>query len=263
MYYPGSKERIARDVLFYVLRGRNGRPYVEPFMGGANIMSNVAQAPRYGNDVNPYLISMWQALQRGWIPPDHVTEQEYTDIKNDKEHHDPALVGYAGFVCSFNACWFAGYRGVVTRVRTNRSGERVQENQQQYARNHLMRQVPAMAGVVLSSGSYSSMVIPHGSIVMCDPPYRDVAMPYLEKTFDSDAFWQWARHIAHTDAIIFTTEYTAPDDFISIWEESASPIGGTRYGNIHANKLFVHESQYATLDTSPPTPTPLPRMRIP
>lgn len=258
MQYPGSKERIAGAILFYMLKNRKGGPYVEPFMGGANVMSRVT-GNRYGNDINEYLIHMWQALQKGWIPPEFVGERLYTKIKADKEQYNPALVGYVGFVCSFNSFWFSGYRGIVTRARTDNKGNRIRENQQQYARNHLMKQVPSMVGVTLSHGPYTNMEILSNSLVYCDPPYKDVSMPYVQTDFDSNEFWDWVRSVAK-HSLVFVTEYTAPEDFVPMWTETIQPIGGTLFGSLHPNKLFVHSSQIDNLDTVPPT---IPKMVIP
>jgi DNA adenine methylase len=259
MYYPGSKERIAHAILFYILKGRNGRPYVEPFMGGANVMSNVSGV-RYGNDINPYLISMWQALQSGWVPPQFVDSATFEEVKAHPDRYDPAFVGYVGFVCSFNSNWFSGYRGIVTRTRVDRNGVRLKENQQEWARNHLMRQVPNMIGVTLSYGEYTDMHIPDGSIVYCDPPYADVSKPYISDEFDTNSFWQWVRGMSLTDSTVFITEYTAPDDFTCIWEENIRPVGGTMHGNIQPNKLYVHQSKIHVIDTTLPT---IPKLKVP
>lgn len=259
MQYPGSKERIAGAILFYILKNRNGAPYIEPFMGGANVMSRVETGKRCGNDINFYLIQMWQALQEGWIPPEFVSEHMYVQVKNNKWKYDPALVGYVGFVCSFNSFWFSSYRGIVTRARIDNQGNRIKENQQHYARNHLMKQVHNMVGVLLSNGQYIDMSVPNGSIVYCDPPYKDVSMPYIEQSFDSDQFWNWVKDVAK-HSLIFVTEYTAPEDFVAIWTETIRPIGGTLYGSMHPNKLFVHRSQVGAIDTEPPF---IPKLVIP
>jgi len=204
---------------------------------------------------------MWRELQKGWIPPEFIDEQTYQHIKENKEKYDPALTCYAGFVCSFNSFWFSGYRGLVTRVRTDTSGNRVQENQQQYARNHLLKQIPNMTNVVLSCSTYENMYIPDNSIIYCDPPYFDVSQPYIERGFDSTMFWEWVRFLTTSkhNYIVYITEYTAPDDFVSIFEERINPIGGTLYGSLQPNRLFVHSSQIDKIDTTPPQ---MPRIQL-
>jgi DNA adenine methylase len=79
MKYMGSKGRHAREILPLILRSRmDGQPYVEPFVGGFNVIDKV-EGIRFGNDNHPYLISLFKAVQNGWEPPTSVSEQEYAD----------------------------------------------------------------------------------------------------------------------------------------------------------------------------------------
>ena len=69
MKYMGSKNRIAKHILPIMLAERKeGQFWVEPFVGGANMIDKV-DGNRIGADFNEYLISLWQELQKGWIPP--------------------------------------------------------------------------------------------------------------------------------------------------------------------------------------------------
>ena len=68
MKYLGSKANHADDILKIVLAGRKpGQTYVEPFVGGANVISRVPQeqGPRIGADINPYMIALHKAQQQG------------------------------------------------------------------------------------------------------------------------------------------------------------------------------------------------------
>ena len=71
MKYVGSKARISRHIL-PIIQGaidRNGiETYVEPFVGGGNLIDKVHCQNRIGYDNNEYLIGFWQALQTGWNP---------------------------------------------------------------------------------------------------------------------------------------------------------------------------------------------------
>ena len=51
----GSKNRIAKEILPIMLNEREERVWVEPFVGGANMIDKV-QGQRIGADINPYLI---------------------------------------------------------------------------------------------------------------------------------------------------------------------------------------------------------------
>ena len=89
MKYVGSKARISRHIL-PIIQGaidRNGiETYVEPFVGGGNLIDKVHCQNRIGYDNNEYLIGFWQALQTGWNPGTVPMSKElYTQIKDYKE----------------------------------------------------------------------------------------------------------------------------------------------------------------------------------
>ena len=81
MKYLGSKNRIVKHILPIILKDRvDGQYYVEPFVGGANVIDKV-KGNRIGADKNEYMIALLQKLQSGWKPPKYVTKDEYTPLK--------------------------------------------------------------------------------------------------------------------------------------------------------------------------------------
>ena len=72
MVYQGSKARLSKDlapIINKLISDNNIEVYVEPFVGGANMIQHIVCDRRIGNDYNKYLIAMFQRLQAGWIPP--------------------------------------------------------------------------------------------------------------------------------------------------------------------------------------------------
>ena len=97
MKYMGSKARHAKELLPIILQGRReGQWYVEPFVGGANMIDKVA-GNRLGSDYNEYLVAMWQAVAGGWMPPASVPEELYLEIKANRDKYPKELVAYVGF----------------------------------------------------------------------------------------------------------------------------------------------------------------------
>ena len=84
MKYMGSKNRIAKHLLPIMLENRNGRTWVEPFVGGANMIDKV-DGKRIGADFNEYVISLFTGIQNGFIPPNEVSEQEYKQARLNRE----------------------------------------------------------------------------------------------------------------------------------------------------------------------------------
>lgn len=111
MIYLGSKNRLSKHIApiiqSYVDKGCNG--YIEPFVGGANMIDKIKCDNRIGSDVDKYVIAALQGLQDGLEPPREVSKELYEDIKNNKDKYSDFLVGYIGYELSFGAKWFGGY----------------------------------------------------------------------------------------------------------------------------------------------------------
>ena len=80
MIYTGSKRRIAKEIIPIMTKNRGERTWVEPFVGGANLIDKI-DGRRIGADSNEYLIALLRKLQTGWLPPTEISEQEYKTIK--------------------------------------------------------------------------------------------------------------------------------------------------------------------------------------
>lgn len=86
---------------------RGDRVFWEPFCGGLSVSVRLAaHGPGIVSDANPALISMYQAVRDGWVPPEHVTREEYQAARTLPDS-DP-LKGFIGFGCSFGGKWFGG-----------------------------------------------------------------------------------------------------------------------------------------------------------
>lgn len=215
MKYMGSKARFAKAIYTKVceLSPRKGRAWVEPFAGGMNMICEVPHehGPRYANDCNKYLISMFKALANGWIPPKTVSREFYEKCRRFDE--EPHVVGYVGFNCSYSGKWFGGYAGEVqTAVGTIR-------NYQEEAFRHMQKQIVKLNEVWYSSDSYCEMAIPENSIVYCDPPYEGTTG--YKDDFNHTAFWNWVREISK-EHDVFISEYNAPEDFECVWQNVAT-----------------------------------------
>lgn len=116
MKYMGSKARLSKDlapIINKIISDNDINTYIEPFVGGANMIQNINCNRKIGLDNNIYLISMWNALLSGWNPPEKITKEEYNDIKDNKDSYPKELVSITGFCATYNAKWFGGYAGIV------------------------------------------------------------------------------------------------------------------------------------------------------
>ncbi len=233
MKYIGSKNKHAKEILQFVLKNRKfNQYYVEPFIGGANIIDKV-QNPRIGNDNNHYLIALLQKLQEDWLPPKEITEEDYYEIKENQLYCSDALLGYVGFQLSYGAKWFSGYRKDSEGFR----------NYSLEAFNNVANQAPLLKGIQLFCSDYRELEIPDNSIIYCDPPYENT-INYQNESFDHKIFWDWCRTKIKEGHSVFISEYSAPDDFVNLWGKTVcSSLSKNTGSKREIEKLFIHETQ--------------------
>lgn len=111
MIYMGSKNRLSKQIVpiiqNYIDKGCNG--YLEPFVGGANIIDKIECDNKIGSDIDKYVISVLIGLQQGIEPPKEVSKEFYIDVKNNPDKYSDFITGYIGYELSFGAKWFGGY----------------------------------------------------------------------------------------------------------------------------------------------------------
>lgn len=199
MHYFGGKFRTWKQITSYLESIRDGRDYIEPFVGGAWVVQGMS-GKRLAYDANQALIVLYQSLQNGWIPPDIVTEDDYLEIKSALNPNDP-MTAFVGFGCSYSGKWFGGY----ARDSTGR-------NYARNAKNSLLRKLNTIQDVSFETADFISIPNPKNSLIYCDPPYRNTTQYDGVGRFDHDAFWKTVRHWSR-DNIVVISEYEAPDDF--------------------------------------------------
>lgn len=238
MKYMGSKARHAKELLPIILANRKqGQWYVEPFVGGANMIDKV-DGNRIGADINEYLIEMWKAVSSGWIPPELVTEDKYQEVRDNKDNDKP-LTSYIGFAMSFGGKWFGGYRRDIAGTKDDPELKAFNESEQsRKSYESLLKQQKKLLGVDFRHSSYQDIDVPTNSIIYCDPPYKDTTK--YKDTFDHELFYDWCRQKHKEGHQIFVSEYNMPDDFSCVWSKevnnSLTKDTGSKKG---IEKLFV------------------------
>lgn len=240
MKYMGSKSRIAKHILPIMLneaKKHNIKVWVEPFVGGANMIDKVPETfKRIGYDLNEYIIEMFKSLQQGFIPKDLYTKEEYDYIKSNKDENK-ALTGYVGINCSYSGKWFGGYAGIVN----TKGGVR---NYQEEAKRNVLKQIVNLKDVEFHTSSYEALDFTD-CLIYLDPPYKGTT-EYRDSGFDHENFYDWCRQQAKKN-IVFVSEYTAPDDFVCVWEQevksSLSANGVSGGSKVSIERLFKVSNQ--------------------
>lgn len=231
MKYMGSKAKYAKYILPLILKDRKeGQWYVEPFVGGANIIDKV-DGNRIGSDINYYLIEMFKAVQAGWEPPTNIDEQEYNHIRNNQDKIEPQLVAFVGIGCSYSGKWFGGF----ARGNNNKDEPR---NYCLESKNSLLKQ--NLNEIIFKHCNYFDLEIPYNSIIYADKPYENTTQ-YKNK-FDHNKFWVWAKEMALNNHTIFVSEYNAPPDWECIWEKEVfSSLTKNTGAKSSTEKLFRYK----------------------
>lgn len=238
MKYMGSKARLAKDiapVINKLIQEKSIKTYIEPFVGGANMIQHIDCENKIGADNNKYLIALWEAVQKGWVPPRDITKELYVDIKDNKNSYPDELVAVAGFCATYNAKWFGGYAGKVhTKVGTVR-------NYYDEAIRNILKQVDDVKDVKFMKADYARFSDVKGALIYCDPPYQGTTK-YADD-FDHDTYWDWVRKMSESN-IVLASEYSAPDDFVSVFEKPLTTTLDKSSRKKATEKLFIYKSNY-------------------
>lgn len=164
--------------------------------------------PIYASDANEALIFMWQKLQRGWQPPDVVTEAEYQRAKRGE--YDAALTAFVLIGCAFSGNWGHGY-----------ARDKYGKNYAGVTKRGLAQKLAQMDSPFFFTSDFLQGYPPdYGCLIYCDPPYAGVSGysgPGLEP-FDHARFWERVRQLEALGHTVVVSEYQAPDDFECVLE---------------------------------------------
>jgi DNA adenine methylase len=234
----GSKARLAKDLaplMNDIIKKFEIGKYIEPFVGGANMIQYIECENKFGSDNNDYLIQLWKALQDGWIPPSELSKELYNDIKQNKDNYNKELVAVAGFCATYNAKWFGGYAGIVqTKINTQR-------NYYDEAVRNILKQTEHVKDVEFLNADYTYFSDFKNSLIYCDPPYEGTTQYGTSKEFHYERFWDWIRAMSSNN-IVLVSEYNAPDDFVNVYEKALTTTLDKNSRKKDVEKLFIHKS---------------------
>lgn len=212
MKYMGSKNRIAKDIVPIIqsyIDNNNVVNYLEPFVGGANVIDKIRCENRYGCDSHKELIAFLKGLSEGYIPPMNISEDEYKYIKEHRNEYNDCFLGYVGFQLSYGAKWFDTFR-------RDKVGKRKYDEE---AFRNVMKQAPNLKGVKFYHRQFQTLKKDKikGYVVYCDPPYHNTTK-YSTNDFPYDEFYQWCIDMSKNN-IVLISEYNMPEQFECIWQK--------------------------------------------
>ena len=234
MIYMGSKRRLSKELVpiiqSYITENTVG--YIEPFVGGANIIDKIKCDNRYGFDIHKQLIELFIKLQNDIDGiPNEIPYEEYMEVKNNKENYEDWYLGLVGFLGSFGAKYFGGY------ARHNKDD--FTEQIQRGSIKNLKKQYDDLKDVKFECKDFREIKDIKGYVIYCDPPYKG-ATKYSTKEFPYDEFYNWCREMSK-DNVVLISEYNMPEDFKCIWQKDNKINFDSNRTNANSKieKLFI------------------------
>lgn len=175
--------------------------FIEPFVGGFNLVPAVQPEAAVCNDIHPGLYSLYQGLKEGTFnPPDSLSEDEYRGLKSQSPYNwDDPLNAFAAFGCSFGAIEWSNYA----------KDKRKKDDFAATAKRGLLKKAAFMDVVTFTCMSYLSMRSLPGDVIYADPPY--IGTTGYSMSFDHSPFYKWCEDNARRGVHVLVSEFTAPD----------------------------------------------------
>lgn len=125
----GSKNRLAKELIPIITADlEEGMWYVEPFVGGCNMIDKIQHSLRLGADSNEYLMALLKYVQAGGVLPEHIDKDEYLRVKANPDGYDKWYTGFCGFIASRNGVFFSTYAGICNTKQGERNYLREKRN---------------------------------------------------------------------------------------------------------------------------------------
>lgn len=214
MVYVGGKKKIHKDIVNILqteINHNSYESYIEPFVGGANIIEHIKDINKIGYDINEELIEFWKALQNGWqMPkPNSFNAEHYNEVKISYKRQDNKYPKY-----------YYGYMMTVPSYNGRIWGSFAKDGKRPYQKEHydnVLQQINGIKDVLFDVKDYKNIKVSN-CILYCDPPYKDSKKDYYNCNFNSNDFWDWAYEISKNNKI-YISETKAPEFAKIVWSQ--------------------------------------------
>ena len=239
MKYVGSKCKIAKYIVPIIQKyidENNIESYIEPFVGGANVIDKIKCKLRTGFDIDPLVLDLHICCRANPSLldelPEFVDKMYYYEVRGDKYKYKRWYRSAILLFASYNARVYGGCYGgyAITKNGTIR-------NYYKEALNNYKKQLPNLKGINFELRDYKD-INRKNCVIYCDPPYAE-GIGYKEK-FNHEEFWDWCREMSKNN-IVLISEYQAPQDFECIWQQEITTHMNNRGKHKKVEKLFMYK----------------------
>ena len=241
MKYVGSKNKLRKELIPIIqsyINNHNINIYIEPFVGGANVIDKIKCHNKIGIDTHKYLVALLNHIKNNRIIIRTITENQYKDVRLNKQNYDDWFVGLVGFCATYGAKWFGGY------ARGFKADKKTPRNHSNESIRNLEKQIPNLKDINFINGDFelSDEYTYSKSLIYCDIPYKDSTKYGGNKSFDYDRFYNWCRKKVNQGHIILVSEYNMPNGFKCIWSKEHKTTLQTVQHSERLERLFILEN---------------------
>ena len=239
MVYQGSKNRLTKYIVPIIQKEidkNNITTYIEPFVGGANVIDKISCENKVGSDINEELIALLRYIQEDnniSIAPSECSFEHYAEVREARrlktEKFSKEYTALIGFCASYGGRYFDGGYGRDAKGSRNIYAERLK---------NLKEQAPHLDEIEFKSGDYRQYESMKSALFYMDPPYKGTKQ-YSTKFINYDEFYDFCRKLSKNN-IVLISEYNMPPDFKCIWEkEKTVKQDVNKKGMKATEKLFM------------------------
>ena len=233
MKYVGSKNRISKELapIIQSYITEDTVAYIEPFVGGANMIDKINHHTKIGSDIHKELIALLNYARDHYEElPETFSEEEYYRVKANRDNYEPWYVGLVGFCGSFGATYMSGF------ARAYKADKVTKRDMPAEGIRNLVKQAPNLEGITFECKSFTEYNPSDykNCVFYLDPPYRNT-VSYSTGSFPYEEFDNWAIELAKNNTVLIS-EYEMPEDtFECIWSKEVN-VGISSIGNIKNKK---------------------------
>ena len=159
MKYIGSKSKIAKYIVPIIqeyIDKTNSHIYIEPFVGGANIIDKIKCNTRYGFDADNISIDVLTHFVKHPEDldclPKNLSREQYYYIRDNKQVFPDWYRSAVLLFGSYNSRVYGGCYGASTTTKSGKT-----RNYYREAINNLQKQLPLLKGIEFSKLDYKNI----------------------------------------------------------------------------------------------------------
>lgn len=240
MKYIGAKTKIAKDIVPIIqsyIDNNNKKYYIEPFVGGFNVIDKIKCENKWGSDIDDLLICMVKECVNQPkildLLPELPTREHYYDVR-DSGKYSKWYKGAILLFASYNARVYGGCYGAFAKTKDGKIRNYFQE-----AKRNFEKQLPLLKDIGICCCDYSGWNSFSGrAVYYCDIPYKK-SIGYSQK-FDYERFYDWCEKQTKQGNIVLVSEYEMPEGrFECIWQKQVKIHQNNRNKLDKVERLFI------------------------